>query len=65
MVTLDPESGWIAIEEPQVIATILSHLQRTAPEQDQTALPLGARALPVPGAVAGVRTARRPRLRSA
>jgi hypothetical protein len=31
------------IEDPQVIAKILSHLERTAPEQYQTELPLGAR----------------------
>jgi hypothetical protein len=36
-----------SIEEPQVIAKILSHLQRTAPEQFQAELPLGARAPPV------------------
>ena len=36
-----------SIEEPQVIAKILSHLQRTAPQQYQPELPLGARAPPV------------------
>jgi hypothetical protein len=36
-----------SIEEPQVIAKILSHLQHTAPEQYQTELPLGARTPPV------------------
>lgn len=35
------------IEEPQVIVRILAHLERTAPEQHQTDLPLGARAPPV------------------
>lgn len=37
-----------SIEEPQVIAKILSHLQRTARDQYPTELPLGARAPPVP-----------------
>jgi hypothetical protein len=32
-----------SIAEPQVIAKILSHLQRTAPEQYQAERPLGAR----------------------
>jgi hypothetical protein len=36
-----------SIEEPEVIAKILSHLQRTVPEQYQPELPLGARAPPV------------------
>ena len=36
-----------SIEEPQVIAKILWHLQRTAPEQYPSQLPLGARAPPV------------------
>jgi hypothetical protein len=36
-----------SIEEPQVIAKILSHLQCTAPEQHQAELPLGARAPPM------------------
>lgn len=35
-----------SIEEPEVIAKILSHLQRKAPDQYQTELPLGARAPP-------------------
>jgi hypothetical protein len=35
-----------SIEEPAVIAKILSHLERTAPDQYPTALPLGARAPP-------------------
>ena len=35
-----------SIEEPLVIAKILSHLQRTAPDQYPAALPLGARAPP-------------------
>lgn len=36
-----------SIEEPAVIAKILAHLERTAPEQHQGELPLGARAPPV------------------
>ena len=36
-----------SIEEPEVIAKILAHLQRTAPDQVQCGLPLGARAPPV------------------
>jgi hypothetical protein len=36
-----------SIEEPEVIARILSHLERTAPEQYRSELPLGARAPPV------------------
>ena len=36
-----------SIEEPEVIAKILAHLQRTAPQQHQPELPLGARAPPV------------------
>ncbi len=32
-----------SIEEPQLIAKILSHLERAAPEQYQSGLPLGAR----------------------
>jgi hypothetical protein len=36
-----------SIEEPTVIAKILAHLERTAPEQHQAELPLGARAPPV------------------
>jgi hypothetical protein len=35
-----------SIEEPELIARILWHLQRTAPEQYSTELPLGARAPP-------------------
>ena len=35
-----------SIEEPEVIAKILAHLERTAPEQHQSELPLGARAPP-------------------
>ena len=35
-----------AIEEPQLIAKILSHLERAAPEQSQSELPLGARGPP-------------------
>jgi len=37
-----------SIEEPEVIARILSHRQRTAPDQYQPELPLGARAPPAP-----------------
>jgi hypothetical protein len=33
-----------SIEEPEVIAKIVAHLERTAPEQYQSELPLGARA---------------------
>jgi len=36
-----------SIEEPEVIAKILAHLERAAPEQHQAELPLGARAPPV------------------
>jgi hypothetical protein len=35
-----------SIEEPAVIAKILSHLEKTAPEHHQAELPLGARAPP-------------------
>jgi len=35
-----------SIEEPQIIAKILAHLERTAPDQHQAELPLGARAPP-------------------
>ncbi len=35
-----------SIEEPQLIAKILSHLERAAPEQYQSGLPLGARGPP-------------------
>jgi hypothetical protein len=35
-----------SIEEPELIAKIPSHLQRTVPEQNQSELPLGARAPP-------------------
>jgi hypothetical protein len=34
------------IEEPEVIARILAHLQKTAPDQPQAELPLGARVPP-------------------
>ena len=37
----------VSIEEPQVIAKILAHLERTAPDHYQPELPLGARAPPV------------------
>lgn len=35
-----------SIEEPEVIAKILAHLEKTAPDQYQAKLPLGARAPP-------------------
>ena len=35
-----------SIEEPKVIARILAHIQKTAPDQHQAELPLGARATP-------------------
>jgi hypothetical protein len=38
-----------SIEEPQVIAKILSHLQKTVPEQYAPELPPGARAPPEQG----------------
>jgi hypothetical protein len=40
--------GTASIEEPEVIAKILAHLERTASDQFQPELPLGARAPPVP-----------------
>jgi len=36
-----------SIEEPEVIARILAHLEKTAPDQYQAELPLGARAPPL------------------
>jgi len=53
-----------SIEEPAVIAKILSHLEKTAPEHHQAELPLGARAPPgqvsllgwAPGRVPGQRS---------
>ncbi|MEP7310946.1 MAG: hypothetical protein ABI859_00050 [Pseudomonadota bacterium] len=33
-----------SIEEPQVIAKILAHREKAAPDHDQPELPLGARA---------------------
>ena len=36
-----------SIEEPEVIAKILAHLQQTAPDQAQCELPLGVRAMRV------------------
>jgi hypothetical protein len=36
-----------SIEEPQLIAKILSHLERAAPEQYQSELALGARGPPL------------------
>ena len=35
-----------SIEEPAVIAKILAHLERSAPDPSQSELPLGARAPP-------------------
>ena len=35
-----------SIEEPEVIARILAHIQKSAPDQHQAELPLGARAPP-------------------
>ncbi len=35
-----------SIEEPEVIARILAHIQRIAPDPQQAELPLGARAPP-------------------
>ena len=35
-----------SIEEPEVIAKILAHLEKTAPDHDQPEPPLGARAPP-------------------
>ncbi len=35
-----------SIEEPEAIAKILAHLEKTAPDQFQPELPLGARAPP-------------------
>jgi hypothetical protein len=37
----------LSIEEPRVIAKILSHLERAAEEPYQSELPLGARAPPM------------------
>ncbi len=37
-----------SIEAPQLIAKILSHLERTAPEQLQSELPLRKRGPPLP-----------------
>jgi hypothetical protein len=37
-----------SIEQPAVIAMILAHFERTARQQHQTELPLGARASPWP-----------------
>lgn len=36
-----------SIEEPGVIARILAHIQKTAPDPQQAGLPLGARAPPI------------------
>jgi len=35
-----------SIEEPEIIAKILAHLEKTAPHHDRPELPLGARAPP-------------------
>ena len=40
-----------SIEQPEVIAKILSHLERTAPQPHPPQLPLGARAPPVQSAL--------------
>ncbi len=37
-----------SIKEPEVIAKILAHLEKSAPDQSQPELPRGARAPPVP-----------------
>jgi hypothetical protein len=37
-----------SIEQPEVIAMILAHLERTAPQPKQPEVPLGARAPPWP-----------------
>jgi hypothetical protein len=37
-----------SIEEPEVIAKILAHLEKAAPDQFQPELPLGARVPPEP-----------------
>ena len=44
-----------SIEEPEVIAKILAHLEKTAPDQHQAELPLGARAPPVQSRLLGTR----------
>jgi hypothetical protein len=36
-----------SIEEPEVIAKILAHLEKTTPDGHQVELPLGARAPPM------------------
>lgn len=36
----------VSIAEPEVVAKILAHLEKTAPDQHQSELPLGARAPP-------------------
>ncbi len=36
-----------SIEEPEMIAKILAHLEKTAPDRLQAELPLGARASPL------------------
>jgi hypothetical protein len=36
-----------SIEQPQLIAKILAHLEKTVPDQFQAQLPLGARAPPL------------------
>jgi len=40
-----------SIEEPEVIARILAHLQKTALGQDPAGSPLGARAPPSPASL--------------
>ena len=44
-----------SIEEPEVIAKILAHLEKTAPDQYQAELPLGARAPPSQARLLGTR----------
>jgi hypothetical protein len=36
-----------SIEEPEVIAKVLAHLEKTAPDHNHSELPLGARAPPI------------------
>jgi hypothetical protein len=43
----DHRQHFASIEEPQLIAKILSHLERAAPEQYQSELALGARGPPL------------------
>jgi hypothetical protein len=43
-----------SIEEPEVVAKILAHLEKTAPGQYQAALPLGARTPPSQASLLGI-----------